>query len=585
MKRMFCLVPILLIAGITANTSHGAHYWARTYGGEGFDNFSALQPTADEGYIVLGAANSYGEGNDDFWILKLNGSGDVMWQKSYGGAGADKAESILQAADGGYIVLGTTYSFGNGASWALKLDSDGNVIWQRIYGVSNNTIAKSIQQTTGGGYIVAGSAYLPDAGGWDFWVLKLDEDGNPAWQKTYGGTSGDNAQDNAESILPTADGGYIVVGRTSSFGVELESIWVVKLDNNGGVTWQNTYNGSGLIYRPASILQTAGGQYIVCGWAYSPIVGDVAWVMELDGDGNLTWRKTYGSAGLNGAFSIVETAGGYLAAGDIDSNGALLKLDSNGNVIWQKTYGGSSNDVFNLVQQSATDGGYMVAGATGSFGAGESDAWVLKLDENGEIYNCPYMSTSYVVITDTSEAGQATNANIQTTFVTPVDTSIIAQDTVAAVMTICSWIDSDNDGIADSEDTCPFHPNSPLLGICVGAFGPVGKTCVSDEECGTSGLASCCMNQGCSPGCDCKSNFDCDGDVDGTDGARFKADFGRALFNNPCNSQDTCNGDFECDGDVDGRDASDFKRYFGRSVIGGYCISCVDGVYQFSCSY
>jgi hypothetical protein len=93
------------------------------------------------------------------------------------------------------------------------------------------------------------------------------------------------------------------------------------------------------------------------------------------------------------------------------------------------------------------------------------------------------------------------------------------------------------------------------------------------------------MNQSCSTGCDCKSNFDCDYDVDGTDGARFKADFGRSLFSNPCISQDTCNGDFECDGDVDGTDAADFKKYFGISPLGGYCLSCVDGVYQYSCSY
>jgi hypothetical protein len=146
-------------------------------------------------------------------------------------------------------------------------------------------------------------------------------------------------------------------------------------------------------------------------------------------------------------------------------------------------------------------------------------------------------------------------------------------------------IDTDADGISDDEDTCPLHPNSPVLGICVGVGSPWGKTCVSEEECGTGSLASCCMNQSCSPGCDCKSNFDCDGDVDGTDGARFKADFGRTLFSNPCNSQDTCNGDFDCDGDVDGTDGADFKRYFGRGPLGGYCISCVDGVYQYSCSY
>jgi hypothetical protein len=143
--------------------------------------------------------------------------------------------------------------------------------------------------------------------------------------------------------------------------------------------------------------------------------------------------------------------------------------------------------------------------------------------------------------------------------------------------------DFDADGVGDACDTCPLHPNSPVVGICVGAFGLRGKSCVSNEECGSGGV--CCTNQSCASGCDCKSNFDCDYDVDGTDAARFKADFGRSLFSNPCISQDICNGDFECDGDVDGTDAADFKKYFGISPLGGYCLSCVDGVYQYSCSY
>jgi hypothetical protein len=142
--------------------------------------------------------------------------------------------------------------------------------------------------------------------------------------------------------------------------------------------------------------------------------------------------------------------------------------------------------------------------------------------------------------------------------------------------------DKDADGVGDACDNCPLHPNSAILGICV--QGMTGKTCLSDDDCG-SGLVWCCMNQSCSTGCDCKSNFDCDNDVDGIDAARFKADFGRNSINNPCVSQDICNGDFECDGDVDGMDVADFKKYFGVSPLGGYCLSCVDGVYQYSCSY
>ena len=154
------------------------------------------------------------------WILKLDQAGTVSWQKTYGGSGYEYAYSIQQTSDGGYIVAGDTSSFGAGDDdmWILKLDQDGTVSWQKTYGgVSGDDHAHSIQQTTDGGYIVAG--YTDVLWGWrsDMWILKLDQTGNVSWQKTYGGTDFDEAY----SIQQTSDGGYIVAGTTNPLELEL----------------------------------------------------------------------------------------------------------------------------------------------------------------------------------------------------------------------------------------------------------------------------------------------------------------------------------------------------------------------------
>jgi hypothetical protein len=207
--------------------------WAKTYGGGDFDGADSIQQTTDGGYIVAGKTGSFGAGDGDIWVLKLNASGDVVWQKTYGGGGWDEAFSIQQTTDGGYIVAGTTGSFGAGGDdgWVLKLNASGDVVWQKTYGGKEWDEASSIQQTTDGGYIVAGTTGSFGAGGYDFWVLKLNASGDVVWQKTYGG--GDH--DEATSIQQTSDGGYIVAGWTKSFGAGGSDFWVLKLDASGDV--------------------------------------------------------------------------------------------------------------------------------------------------------------------------------------------------------------------------------------------------------------------------------------------------------------------------------------------------------------
>jgi uncharacterized delta-60 repeat protein len=317
--------------------SAGEIDWQKTYGGSVDDIAYSIQQTSDGGFIAVGRTYSFGAGGNDFWVMKLDSAGEIDWQKTYGGSSTDSASSIQQTSDGGYIVAGVTYSYGAGPYdfWVMKLDGVGEIDWQKTYGGSSTDYAYSIQQTFDGGYIVVGETLSFGAGGNDFWVVKLDSAGEIDWQKTYGGL----AYDIARSIQQTSDGGYIAAGETLSFGAGGNDFWVMKLDGVGEVEWQKTYGGSydDIAY---SIQQTSDGGYIAAGDTLSFGAGqNDSWVMKLDGAGEVEWQKTYGGSSYDSAYSIQQTSdGGYIATGYTQSFGAghrdfwLLKLNPNGSI-------------------------------------------------------------------------------------------------------------------------------------------------------------------------------------------------------------------------------------------------------------
>ena len=361
--------------------------WAKTYGGTGEDINSAIHQTSDGGYIAAGITGSFGAGDDDFWVLKLNSDGSIGWQKTYGGIGAEIVMSIQATSDGGYIVTGYTNSSGTGDYdyWVLKLTTDGSVAWQKTYGGSAFDSSSSIQQTSDGGYIVAGGTDTFGAGGGDFLVLKLDSDGSISWQKTYGGPG----EDYPLSVQQTSDGGYIVGGRTNSFGAGGYDLLVLKLTSDGSISWQKTYGGLADEFW-TSIQPTSDGGYVLSGFTNS-----------------------FG-------------AGGY----DL----LVLKLTSDGSISWQKTYGGSSDEFqYATSIQPTSDGGYVLSGLTNSFGAGNFDLMILKLNSQGDIEGCigGLIGTSSAVegtptITETSPTPTIgiSSAIVTTTEVTPAPTTV-----------------------------------------------------------------------------------------------------------------------------------------------------------------
>lgn len=402
-----------------------AESWARTYGGGEFDLGFSMQETWDGGWIVAGATASSGEGENDVWVVKLDGDGEIVWQKTYGGSGNDYATCIGLTMDGGYIVVGTTYSFGAGGSdaWLLKLDGNGETIWQKAYGGGSYDYATAIE-VFWWGYVVAGNTFSFGDGDSNIWVMALVTDGRVAWERTYGG----GGFDSAFSIRQTDDWGYLIAGETFSFGQGENDLWLLKLDFMGDAVWQKTYGASGFDW-PFRLQLTEDGGSIVAGNTLSSGAGeDDVWVLKLDDQGRISWQKTYGGTRFDWPASIQPTSDdGYIVVGGTYSFGMgqddlwVIKLKEDGDVDWQKTYGGSGSD-YGTVIKRAPGGGYKVIGVTSSFGAGKEDLWVLKLDSNGEIPDSNNILPSAASVSDTSVTPMDTDCIVESTFATVTDT-------------------------------------------------------------------------------------------------------------------------------------------------------------------
>ncbi len=366
--------------------------FAKTFGGGGGDWANSVQRTSDGGYILAGHTRSFGAGLDDIFLIKTDSRGNLQWAKTYGGTSQDYASSVQQTSGGGYIVAGYTASFGAGGSdfFLIKTDANGNIQWAKTYGRVTSDRASSVQQTLDGGYIVAGVTYPIGVVYTDIFLIKTDEFGNVQWAKTYEGTHNDYAY----SVQQTSDGGYILAGYTGSFGAGDNDIFLIKTDANGNIQWAKTYGGTYSDYA-FSVQQTSDGGYIVAGYTTSFGAGGAdIFLIKTDEFGNVQWAKTYGGTDWDFAHTVQQTSDrGYIVAGYTYSFGAdgedafLIKTDANGDIIWAKTYGGTLDDRVSSVQQT-TDGGYIVAGSTLSFGAGGWDIFLVKTDADGDVGSC-----------------------------------------------------------------------------------------------------------------------------------------------------------------------------------------------------
>jgi hypothetical protein len=375
MKKVILKIFIFLIIS-TINAQSPSIEWLKSFGGTQNDNGKSVKQTKDGGYIVIGNTFSKdGDVTDppgyvDFWILKLSRTGGIQWQKTLGSTNTDSSYDINQTTDGGYVFIGTVGnsdgdvigSFGS-QIWVVKLNATGSITWQKTLGGTYEENGYSIEQTADGGYIIAGSSNSNDGdvtgnhGFVDAWIIKLNSNGALQWQKSYGGTQ----YDVAFKVKQTSDGGYIVAAYTGSNDGNVTNFkgfydaWILKLNARGDLVWQKTVGGSS----QESIVKidiTSDGGYILCGGTGSND-GDVlgqhgafdAWVVKMNTAVTIQWQKTFGGTSDDFANSIIQTTdGGYVLIGGTSSNdgdiigqninndGWLFKINSSGEIQWQK---------------------------------------------------------------------------------------------------------------------------------------------------------------------------------------------------------------------------------------------------------
>jgi len=377
------LITIKILTGLLSAQAPDT-LWTRTFGGDGSDYAFSVQQTADGGYIIAGYTESFGVDSLELYLIKTDATGNPFWARTYGGIGRDYCYWVQQTSDSGYIIAGTTTSSGAGARdlWLLKVSPSGDTVWTKTYGGTNHEEGMCVQQTFDNGYIIAGLTNSFGAGAYDVWLIKTDSLGNGIWTRTYGGTS----YDVSRQVQQTSDGGYIIVGFTESFGAGNGDIYLIKTNANGDSLWIKTYGGVNRDFG-FSVQQTIDNGYIIAGYTYSFGAGSSdVYLIKTDVNGQVIWTRTYGGALKESGRLVQQTSdGGYIIVGYTESFGMggsdvwLLKIDENGDSIWTRVYGGSEGDAGYGLDQT-TDNGYIITGATHSFGAGGADVWILKTE-------------------------------------------------------------------------------------------------------------------------------------------------------------------------------------------------------------
>ncbi|HXS36366.1 MAG TPA: T9SS type A sorting domain-containing protein [Flavipsychrobacter sp.] len=416
--------------------------WAKCYGGEATEQANSISPTFDRGFLVAGLETdslstdsffSANHGGYDNWIIKINDTGRMVWSRILGGSGDDEAESIIQTRDSGSIFVGFSNSndrdivgnHGGYDAWVVKLNDTGGIQWQKSLGGTSDDYGFSIQQTSDNGYIVACITSSNDGdvsgvyhGDFDYWIVKLTDSGRIEWQKTYGGTNDDQLY----SIQQTKDHGYIAAGFTRSTDGDISGnhgdydYWVLKLNDTGKLLWQKCFGGSDED-RAFSVMQTIDGNYVVAGYTGSndgQVTGNHGWfdywIVKFNDTGNILWQKCYGGSSMDQAVAIRQTSdSGYIVSGTSTSDDSevtghhespgvlshdywVVKLNDTGKLEWENSFGGVGIEVNTDIQLTA-DSCYIMTGYTSEPDddgdvhdpTGYDDYWIVKIKDTSKI--------------------------------------------------------------------------------------------------------------------------------------------------------------------------------------------------------
>lgn len=384
MKKWCLHLLSLLVVGL----AHGqAPFFQRVYTSDSYDNATCVVQTFDDGYVVGGSTSSWGGGNSDAYIFKLDTLGNCLWSKTYGTAGTEWATDIVETPDSGLCVVGYTNFLGNGGYdfYLLRLDSLGNLLWDTTYGGSDWDRGHSISNTADGGFILAGETYSKGAGNADGWVIKIDDMGTVQWDSTYGGPGDDRFFD-----LDTVSGGdYFVAGETESFGAGDFDLYCMRLNPVGDTVWTRTM-GANLWDTGNEVLELYDGDYLVTGTSTEADSTTDAYTVRFDTDGNVIWELLSGNVGTEYGFGVAQQEWPgqaiILAASTNSFGGGLTdffygRYTQTASWITGNSFGGFEDDIPAEVIR-VRDNGYVFVGTSRSFGSVYTDVYVVRMNAN-----------------------------------------------------------------------------------------------------------------------------------------------------------------------------------------------------------
>jgi len=361
-------------AGVTSDWSGPLHFsivatWARTFGGPGNDYGAAVTVCPDGGYVVVGTTYSFGAGLCDIYLVRTNAQGDTLWTRTFGGADYDYAQSVQSTADGGYIVAGTS---GNNV-YLVKTDSLGNKVWEKTPGIGQHMEpGQKVLPTSDGGYAVLCRNDTVST------LIKTDAAGNRSWAA--------NIDVYGEAVIQTGDDRYVVAGDVKEPGtISLYDVGLATVDALGNQVWAYAYPRPGSPDHGWALQPAADGGYIIAGES-----GGRVFLVKTDAIGTELWVRELGGPGDATGHALQPTRdGGYVITGYVVNQTTLddvylLGADSNGDSLWAASFGGGNNDFGYSVRQTS-DGGFVVAGSTRSYGLGVQDIWLVKTDSRGNV--------------------------------------------------------------------------------------------------------------------------------------------------------------------------------------------------------
>eukprot|EP01022_Parablepharisma_sp_SALTPOND_P027084 TRINITY_DN6572_c0_g1_i1.p1 TRINITY_DN6572_c0_g1~~TRINITY_DN6572_c0_g1_i1.p1 ORF type:complete len:2609 (-),score=102.52 TRINITY_DN6572_c0_g1_i1:818-8608(-) len=377
-NRRVALVSIILLTLTFPLSTIGATEESWTYtGATQTSSGQGLTITPTGEYLITGYTDSKGEGGLDLWLLKYNQNLSVLWDRTFGGGSYDKGYGIQTLDNGNIVVCGSTKSKGEGGydGWVLLLDSSGNLVWDKTYGGSNDDVLYRIRVASTGGFVATGYTRSKGAGYADVWLIRITSEGALQWDKTFGG----GGNDYAVSVVETPDQGFAAAGYSGSMLLNGLDGYVVKVDSAGNLGWEK-YIGGLLDEYLYDIAATSDGKLLVVG--FNGLTPDI-WALKLSSTGAIIWEKNYGTT-LNEDKGYAVTAmydGGFLLAGTtsdllLPTQGYIIRLNSAGNLLWSKQVGGAGSEVLWGIAMSP-DGGYCVVGDTTSYSAASSSIYVI----------------------------------------------------------------------------------------------------------------------------------------------------------------------------------------------------------------